>query len=94
MLLISLLCTCKHCQGIQGAVTGAQKSEEPQGEAEAALWLVMNLTLGPSYLLHPSDAVPQGRADKVHFHTGFSMHLGDKDGPGERRRERLTWVSS
>ncbi|OBS80748.1 hypothetical protein A6R68_21050 [Neotoma lepida] len=28
---------CKPCQGIQGAVMGAQKSEEPQGEAEAAL---------------------------------------------------------
>lgn len=41
-----------------------------QGEAQIALWLGMNLTLGPFYLLDPSDAILQGRAGKIHIHTG------------------------
>lgn len=73
---------------------GTRKSERPQGEAEAALWLVINLTLGPSYLLDPLSAIPQGEMARPTFPLGFSMPLGYKDGPEERKQENLTWVSS
>lgn len=66
-----LLCAVASTAKAPRRCHGAQKNGEPQGGAEAALHLVMNLTLGSSSVLSPSSAKPQGRAGKIQVHTAL-----------------------